>query len=101
MQTERDFFFFNVFYLMGIFYSFKEKEVFLNKEFFNKPRVVVPSGQEVEALEQMIWPKDQIQRYKGIKRFLTMNFQMFNLVLEKAEKPKVKLPTSAGSSKKQ
>ena len=31
----------------------------------------------------------------------TMNFQMFKLVLEKMEEPEVKLPTSAGSSKKQ
>ena len=30
-----------------------------------------------------------------------MNFQMFKLVLEKAEEPDVKLPTSIGSSKKQ
>ena len=30
----------------------------------------------------------------------TMNFQMFKLVLEKAEEPEIKLPTSAGSSKK-
>ena len=30
-----------------------------------------------------------------------MNFQMFKLVLEKAEKPEIKLPTSAGSWKKQ
>ena len=30
-----------------------------------------------------------------------MNFQMFKLVLEKAEKPEIKLPTSVGSSKKQ
>ena len=30
-----------------------------------------------------------------------MNFQMFKLVLEKAEEPETKLPTSAGSSKKQ
>ena len=30
-----------------------------------------------------------------------MNFQMFKLDLEKAEDPEVKLPTSAGSSKKQ
>ena len=30
-----------------------------------------------------------------------MNFQMFKLVLEKAEKSEIKLPTSAGSSKKQ
>ena len=31
----------------------------------------------------------------------TVNFQMFKLVLEKAEEPEVKLPTSAGSWKKQ
>ena len=30
-----------------------------------------------------------------------MNFQMFKLDLEKAEGPEIKLPTSAGSSKKQ
>ena len=28
-----------------------------------------------------------------------MNFQMFKLDLEKAEKPEIKLPTSVGSSK--
>ena len=28
---------------------------------------------------------------------LTVNFQMFKLVLEKAEEPEIKLPTSAGS----
>ena len=28
-----------------------------------------------------------------------MNFQMFKLVLEKAEEPEIKLPTFAGSSK--
>ena len=30
-----------------------------------------------------------------------MNFQIFKLDLEKAEEPEIKLPTSAGSSKKQ
>ena len=30
-----------------------------------------------------------------------MNFQISKLVLEKAEEPEIKLPTSAGSSKKQ
>ena len=30
-----------------------------------------------------------------------MNFLMFKLVLEKAEEPEIKLPTSAGSLKKQ
>ena len=31
----------------------------------------------------------------------TVNFQMFALVLEKAEEPEIKLPTSTGSWKKQ
>ena len=31
----------------------------------------------------------------------TVNFQMFKLVLEKAEEPEIKLPTSIGSLKKQ
>ena len=31
----------------------------------------------------------------------TVKLQMFKLVLEKAEEPEIKLPTSAGSSKKQ
>ena len=31
----------------------------------------------------------------------TVNFQIFKLVLEKAEEPEIKLPTSAGSWKKQ
>ena len=30
-----------------------------------------------------------------------MNFQMFKLLLEKSEEPEIKLPTSAGSWKKQ
>ena len=32
--------------------------------------------------------------------FYILNLQMFKLVLEKAEEPEIKLPTSAGSSKK-
>ena len=37
----------------------------------------------------------------GASYMWTMNFQMFKLVLDKAEEPEIKLPTSAGSSKKQ
>ena len=37
----------------------------------------------------------------GFSNMWTGNFQMFKLVLEKAEEPEVKLPTSTGSSKKQ
>ena len=32
---------------------------------------------------------------------MNMNFQMFKLVLEKAEEPEIKLPTFPGLSKKQ
>ena len=37
----------------------------------------------------------------GFSSMWTVKFQMFKLVLEKAEEPKIKLPTSAGSWKKQ
>ena len=36
-----------------------------------------------------------------IPQYVTMNFQIFKLVLEKAEESEIKLPTSTGSSKKQ
>ena len=36
-----------------------------------------------------------------LQQYMTMNFQIFKLDLEKAEKPETKLPTSAGSWKKQ
>ena len=36
-----------------------------------------------------------------IQQYVTVNFQMFKLDLEKAEEPEVKLPTTIGSSKKQ
>ena len=36
-----------------------------------------------------------------LQQYVTMNFQMFKLDLEKAEEPEIKLPTSGGSSKKQ
>ena len=35
------------------------------------------------------------------QEFVNHELQMFNLVLEKAEVPEIKLPTSVGSSKKQ
>ena len=36
-----------------------------------------------------------------LQQYMNCDFQMFKLVLEKAEEPEIKLPTSAGSSKKQ
>ena len=37
----------------------------------------------------------------GFNSMWTVNFQMSNLDLEKVEEPEIKLPTSAGSLKKQ
>ena len=36
-----------------------------------------------------------------LQQYINHDFLMFKLVLEKAEEPEIKLPTSAGSSKKQ
>ena len=36
-----------------------------------------------------------------LQQYVTVNFLMFKLVLEKAEEPEIELPTSAGSWKKQ
>ena len=36
-----------------------------------------------------------------LQQYMNVNFQMFKLVLEKAEEPEIKLPTSTGSLKKQ
>ena len=36
-----------------------------------------------------------------LQQYITVNFHMFKLVLEKAEEPEIKLPISAGSSKEQ
>jgi len=35
-----------------------------------------------------------------LQQYMNLNFQMFKLVLEKAEEPEINLPTCAGSSKK-
>ena len=34
-----------------------------------------------------------------LQQYMTVNFQMFKLVLEKAEEPEIKLPTFLGSLK--
>ena len=36
----------------------------------------------------------------GLQQYVNRDFQMFKLVLEKAEEPEIKLQTSTGSSKK-
>ena len=37
----------------------------------------------------------------GLQQYVNRKIPMFKLVLEKAEEPEIKLPTSAGSPKKQ
>ena len=44
---------------------------------------------------------EKVSFHSNAKERQTVNFQMFKLVLEKAEKPVIKLPTTTGSSKKQ
>ena len=49
-----------------------------------------------------LWTQDIILMVKTMfSSMWTINFQMFKLVLEKAEEPEIKLQASAGSSKKQ
>ena len=36
-----------------------------------------------------------------LQQYMNVNFQLFKLVLEKAEEPKIKLPTLSGSLNKQ
>ena len=45
--------------------------------------------------------KVMLQMLQARLQLWTVNFQMFKLGLEKAVEPEIKLPTSAGSSKKQ
>ena len=46
--------------------------------------------------------KEMLKNFKpGFNSVWTLNFHMFKLDLEKAEEPEIKLPTSAGSLKKQ
>ena len=42
-----------------------------------------------------------MKEYKVFIYSIVVNFLMFKLVLEKTEEPEIRLPTSAGSSRKQ
>ena len=44
---------------------------------------------------------EKVSFHPNAKKRQTVSFQMFKLVLEKAVKPEIKLPTSDGSPKKQ
>ena len=45
--------------------------------------------------QQLKLDMEQFSKW-GFNSMWTVNFQMFNLDLEKAEEPEIKLPTSAG-----
>ena len=60
------------------------------KEFSNCPTIALISHASKIMLKIL---QARLQQY------VTMNFQMFKLDLEKAEKPEFKLPASVGSSK--
>ena len=49
-----------------------------------------------------VWIRINCRKFfkPGFSNIWTVNFQMFKLVLEKAEEPEIKLPTSTGSMKK-
>ena len=71
---------------------------------FQSLRKAIPKNAETTAQlhsSHMLVKKRLKFSKPGFTSTLTVNFQMFKLNLEKAEEPEIKLPTSAGSSKKQ
>ena len=72
--------------------------------FFPIPKKAMPNNAQTTAhlhSSHMLVKKCSKFSKPGFSNMWTMNFQMFKLVLEKAEEPEIKLPTSAGSWKKQ
>ena len=60
----------------------------------------VPTTVQLHSSHTLV--KSYLKFFKpGFSNMWTLNFQIFKLVLEKAEEPEVKLPISTGSSKKQ
>ena len=71
---------------------------------FQSQRKAGPKNVQTTAqLHSSHMPAKQWAKFSkpGFRNMWTVNFQMFKLVLEKAEEPEIKLPTSAGSWKKQ
>ena len=69
---------------------------------FQSQRKAMPK--HVQTTKQLHWSHTLAKlcskfSKSGFNSMWTMNFQMFKLVLEKAEEPEIKLPTSFGSSK--
>ena len=74
-------------------------------DFFNDLRenILLVSSVCVCVFFPQNWSKEKCQPFSkpGFSNTWTVNFQMFKLVLEKADEPEIKLPTFAGSLKKQ
>ena len=71
---------------------------------FQSQRKVMPkNAQTTERLHSSHMLVKSCSKFSktGFNSTWTMNFQMFKLGLEKAQEPEIKLPTSAGSLKKQ
>ena len=63
-------------------------------------------SQNVQTIKQLYTSHTLVKQCSkfskpGFNHMRTVKFQMFKLVLEKAEEPETKLPTSIGSWKKQ
>ena len=52
-----------------------------------------------KAMPKNVQATTQLHSSHTLAKQCSVNFQMFKVDLEKAEEPKIKLPTSAGSSK--
>ena len=71
---------------------------------FHSQRRAMPKNAQttIQLYSFHILPRLCSKSFKpGFSNTWTVNFQMFKLVLEKAEEPEIKLPISAGSSKRQ
>ena len=71
--------------------------------FQSQRRVVPKNAQTNTPLHSSHTSVKQCSKFSkpGFSSAWTVNFQMFKLVLEKAEEPEIKLPASSGSSQKQ
>ena len=73
-------------------------------DLFQSQRKAMPKNAQTNTqLHSSHTPVKQSSKFSkpGFSSTWTMSFQMFKLVLEKAEEPEIKLPTSGGSLKKQ
>ena len=64
-----------------------------NAKEYSNYRTVVPISQASKVMLKILQAR--------LQQYITVNFQMFKLDLEKAKEPEIKLSTSVGSLKKQ